>query len=163
MEVTVHQTSQVSFTNVIIFTQCIWHDRESIRDAVFCISKRKFCNGSQRGDSTFLVTTMHWVSTWTKWRASTATVWGVTGFLTVNHVRGDGKNRLSCYSATVGTQFLNFLHETFYQVTSNLIYACIVVTKLRVFAFDFEVNSQAVFVTNGANFCIFDSRQGVSS
>src|SRR5471032_1429569 len=163
VEVTIHQASKVSFTNVIIFTQCIWHDREGVRDAVFRVSKRKFSNGGQRGNCTFLVTTMHWVSTWAKWRTSTATVWGVTGFLTVNHVGSDGQNRLSCYSATVGTQFLNFLHETFYQVTSNIIYARIVVTELWIFAFNFEVDSQAVFVTDGANFGVFDCRQGVSS
>ena len=60
-------------------------------------------------------------------------------------------------------QFLNFLHETFNQVNGHVIDASIVVTKLRIFAFDFEVNSQTVFVTNRFNFRIFDSRQGVSS
>ncbi len=60
-------------------------------------------------------------------------------------------------------QFLNFLHETFYQVNSQVIYTRIVVTKLRVFAFDFEVDSQTVFITNRFNFRIFDCRQGVSS
>src|SRR5476651_391392 len=163
VEVTIHQTREVRFTNIIIFTQRIWNDGEGIRNTIFSVSKRQFSNGGQGGNGTFLITTVHWVSTWTEWSTSTTTVWSVTGFLTINHVRGDGQNRLSCYSATVGTQFLNFLHETFYQVTSDIIYARIVVTELWIFAFNFEVDSQAVFVTDGANFGVFDCRQGVSS
>ena len=105
---------------------------------------------------------MHWVSTWSERRASTTTVRGITCFLTINHVRGDGQNGLSRDSVTIGSEFLNFLHETFYQVNRHVINTRIVVTELRVFTFDFEVNGQAVFVTNRFNFRIFDSRQGVS-
>ena len=65
-----------------------------------------------------------------------------------NDARVDDMNRLSRDSVTVGSEFLNFLHETFYQVNRHVINASVVVTKLRVFAFDFEVDSQTVFVTN---------------
>ena len=163
MEVTVHQTCQVGFTHFVVFTQRIWNDGEGIRNTIFRVSKRQFSNGSQRGNCTFLVTTVHWVSTWTEWSASATTVWGVTGFLTVHNVRSDGQNRLSRDSVAVGSQFLNFLHETFNQVNGHVIDTRVVVTKLRVFAFDFEVSRQTIFVTNWFNFRIFDSRQGVSS
>src|SRR5690606_3263049 len=145
VEVTIHQTREVGFTHFVVFTQRVWHDREGIRDTIFCVSKRQFSNGGQRGYSTFLVTTVHWVSTWAEWRASTTSVCGVTGFLTIHNVRGDGQNRLSRDSVTVGSEFLNLLHGTFYQVIRHVISASVVVTSLRVFAFDFEVYSQAVF------------------
>src|SRR5699024_4455378 len=152
VEVTIHQTCQVVLPNFVVFTQCVRNDREGVGDTIFSVSKRQFSNGSQRRYSTFLVTTVHRVSTRSERRASTTTVWGVTSFLTIHNVRSDGQNRLSRDSVTVGVQFLNFLHETFYQVNSQVIYTRIIVTKLRVFAFDFEVDSQTVFVTNRFNF-----------
>ena len=105
---------------------------------------------------------MHRVSTWSERRASTTTIRGVTGFLTIHNVRSDGQNRLRRDSVTVGGQFLNFLHETFNQVNRQVIYASIVVTKLRIFTFDFEVDRQTVFITYRGDFRIFDCRQGVS-
>src|SRR5690606_10790993 len=162
MEVTIHQTREVSFTDFVVFTQRVWNDREGVRDTIFRVSKRQFSHGGQRGNSTFLVTTVHRVSTRSERRASTKTVWGVTRFLTIHVVRGDGQTRLSRDSVTVGFEFLNFLHETFYQVNRQVINTSVVVTKLRIFAFDFEVDSQTVFVTNRFNFRIFDCRQGVS-
>ncbi len=163
VEVTIHQTSKVGFTHFVIFTQRIRNDREGVRDTIFSVGERQFSNGGQRGDSTFLVTTVHRVSTRSERCTSATAIRGVTGFLTINHVRGDGQNRLRWDSVTVSRQFLNFLHETFNQVNRQVIHASIVVTKLRVFAFDFEVDSQTVFVTNRFNFRIFDCRQGVSS
>src|SRR5690606_13032954 len=163
VEVTIHQACQVGLTHFIVFTQRVWHDGEGVRDTIFRVGKRQFSNGGQRGNGTFLVATVHWVSTWAEWRASTTTIWGVTGFLTIHNVRGDGQNRLSRDSVTIGSEFLNFLHETFYQVNRHVINASVVVTKLRIFAFDFEVDSQTIFVTNWFNFRIFDCRQGVSS
>src|SRR5690606_13347017 len=132
-EVTIHQTREVSFTYFVVFTQRIWHVREGVRDTIFRVSKRQVGDGGQRGNSTFLVTTVHWVSTRTEWRTRATTVRSVTGFLTIHNVRRDGQNRLSRDSVTVSGQFLNFLHETFNQVNRHVINARVVVTKLRIF------------------------------
>ncbi|ABU77688.1 hypothetical protein ESA_02442 [Cronobacter sakazakii ATCC BAA-894] len=162
MEVTVHQARQVGFAHFVVFTQRVRHDREGIRDTIFRIGERQFSNRGQRSDSAFLVTAVHRVSTWAERCASAAAIRGVTGFLTINHVRGNGQHGLGRDCVAVGFQFLNFLHETFNQVNRQVIHASVVVTELRVFAFDFEVDSQTVFIANRFNFRVFDGRQGVS-
>lgn len=163
MEVIIYQICQVGFMNFVVFIQCVWYDREGIRDIIFCVSKWQFSDGGQRGYCIFLVMVVYWVSIWIEWCVSVMIVWGIIGFFIVYYVRGDGQNRLSWDSVVVGVQFLNFFYEMFNQVNGYVIDVRVVVIKLWVFVFDFEVDSQIVFVMNWFNFCIFDSRQGVSS
>lgn len=163
VEVIIYQISQVGFMNFVVFIQCVWNDREGVGDIIFSVSKWQFSNGSQRGYCIFLVMIVYWVSIWFEWCVSMTIVWGVICFFIIYNVRSDGQNRLSWDSVMVGVQFLNFFYEMFYQVNSQVIYMWIIVIKLWVFVFDFEVDSQIVFVMNWFNFCIFDCRQGVSS
>lgn len=163
VEVIIYQICQVSFMNFVVFIQCVWNDREGIRNIIFCVSKWQFSNGGQRSDSVFLVMIVYWVSIWFEWCVSVMIIWGVIGFFVIYNVRSNGQNRLCWDSVMVGGQFLNFFYEMFYQVNCYVIYMSVVVIKLWVFVFDFEVDSQIIFVMNWFNFCIFDGRQGVSS
>jgi len=58
--------------------------------------------------------------------------------------------------------FTNFVHKCGYNHGSQAIYTIVIVTIFREFTFDFEINSDAVFVTNRFYLSVFNSGQGVS-
>ncbi|MNZ78078.1 hypothetical protein D3C78_966410 [compost metagenome] len=64
---------------------------------------------------------------------------------------------------TISFVFTNHTHKALYQFNCNLVNTIIIVTIAREFAFNYEVNSDTLFVTDRFNFSIFDSAQGVSS
>ena len=104
---------------------------------------------------------MHRVSARRERCSGATTVRRITGFLAVHHVRSDSQNRLGRDGVAIGWQRFNFLHKAFNQIAGNAVYALVVVTVLRIFAVDFKVHRQAVFVTDWFHAGIFDGRQGV--
>ena len=104
---------------------------------------------------------MHRVGARSERRTSAATIRGVTGFFAVNHVGSDGEYGLGRGSTTVHFVAGNFFHEAFNQVAGNAVNTFVVVAELRVFAFDFKVHSDAVFVTHRTDFGVFDGRERV--
>ena len=104
---------------------------------------------------------MHRISARSERSSRATTVRRITGFLAVHDVRSDSQNRLGRHGVAIGWQSFNFLHKAFNQVTGNAVYALVVVAILRIFAVNFEIHRQAIFVTNWFHAGIFDGRQGI--
>ncbi|MNO66898.1 hypothetical protein D3C76_576970 [compost metagenome] len=105
---------------------------------------------------------MHRVGTRAERRTGATAIRGVTCLLAVHHVGGDGQHGLGSHGTAVGVELLDLLHEALDQVAGDVIDAGVVVTELRVLAFDLEVDGDAIFVTNRLDLGVLDGRQGVS-
>ena len=146
---------------MLVFTQRAGNNREGVGNTVFGKLKWQFGYGSQRSDCTVDVTAVHRVRTRTKRSACTAAVRSITGFLTVNNVGSNGQYRLSRSGVAVSFVGGHFFHEAFHQVAGDVVHAVVVVTELRIFAFDFKVDGNTVFIANRFHFGVFDGGQRV--
>ena len=104
---------------------------------------------------------MHRVGARRKRRAAATSVRRVAGLLPVNHVGGDGQDRLRRYRVAVRRQRLDFLHKALNQIAGDTVHAIVVVAVLRIVAFDDEIDRQTGVVAHRFYRGVFDGRQGI--
>ncbi len=104
---------------------------------------------------------MHRVGPRRKRRTTAASVRRVAGLLPVNHIGGDGQDRLRRHRVAVCRQRLDLLHKALHQVAGNAVHAIVVVAVLRVVTFDDKIDRQTGVVAHRFYRGVFDGRQGI--
>ena len=108
------------------------------------------------------VSVVHWVSSRSKCLSCFSSIRCRTCCFSIYYVRSNGKDRSCRNSSTVGMISFNIFHKGMNNIISNIVNSVIIISVFWKISFDFIIYGNAVFVTNGFYFCIFNCGQRVS-
>src|SRR5277367_4660781 len=92
---------------------------------------------------TVRVAAVHWIGARSEWLPATPSVGSIAHALAVDHVRGDGQNRLGVNRVAIGGIFPQLAHERADDPGGKVVNPIIVVAKSREIALGLIVNYQS--------------------
>ena len=161
VEVTVEDLGKVILPLLFAVAKSIGGDGLGVGDAVKSVFIRKLGDGVKGSKQAVLLSPIGGVGTRGKWFSGFAPIRKGTGGFAVNDVGSDGENRGGRLRIAIGVTLFELAHEGLQHVDGDLVGPVIVVAVTGEVTFDFEVGGDALFVADGFDFGIFDSREGV--
>mmetsp|Transcript_19615 Transcript_19615/g.31597 ORF Transcript_19615/g.31597 Transcript_19615/m.31597 type:complete len:406 (-) Transcript_19615:649-1866(-) len=162
-KVSIQQSRQI-LESAVSLSQSIWQQAKCVGNAVHTLGVRKFRNGGKRRQGTVLVTAVHWICTGGECFALHATVGGRPRGLSVNQIGCNCENGESGLGSAIQWLFIEFFMKSRNYLDSKRVHAVVIVTVLWNFPIGVasaETNREAVFISNGVYFIVFQGSHRV--
>ena len=98
----VQQRHKISDAVLLLLAEGLRHNGEGIGDAVFCILKRNLCYRGERCQRAVGIPAMHGIGAGCQRYTALSAVRSRTGRLAIDHIGGDGQNRLCRNRPAIG-------------------------------------------------------------
>src|SRR2546423_13610182 len=104
---------------------------------------------------------MHWIGARTERLAFTASIWRMTGALSINNVRGNSQHRLRVNRIAISRMLPQFAHEHRNYSSRELIDTVVVIAEHRELAFGLIIDHQSGVIANDFYLRAANRRQAI--